>query len=202
MIAAVVMDLDATLIESTDLWRAALRDSAGAGDEVAVYESATDYVLHRADRLTPVPGAEALVHAVAAHVPVVVATTAAARYAAVLTDLMPGLFEPVSSIVVGDFAERHTPLDLHQTVLESLGMAPDNVVALLNSTSALLDACTLGMRAIGVPHPSRPLPRELAGVGIPVSPTLHHAAVRLLRMFRTEGVIPPRWRLGKQLLAV
>ncbi|MEC3957834.1 hypothetical protein VMT65_32700 [Nocardia sp. CDC153] len=156
-----------------------------------------DGTLIDSTRLRPVAGAEALVRVIADYVPVVVATTAPARYAAMLTDLLPELFDPVSSIVVGDPAD--TPANLLETVLESLGMAPRNVVALLNSAPALTSARALGMRPMALPDPHRPLARQ---ADIPFAPTPHHAAVELLRMFRTEGAIPVRWKLIRELLPV
>ncbi|APA97344.1 hypothetical protein [Nocardia seriolae] len=178
MIAAVVMDLDGTLIESDEL---------GADDPRQV---------------RVVDGAEAMVRALAGYVPVAVATTAPARYVAALTDLLPELFEQVSSIVVGDPVEGSMSAELLEISLESLGMAPGNVVALLNSVDGLMEARALGMRAMALPDPRRPLPWQLAAAGIPISPTPHHAAVSLLRAFRTEGVIPLRWKLIRQLLPV
>ncbi|WP_040806754.1 hypothetical protein [Nocardia concava] len=149
-----------------------------------------------------VEGAEALVRVVAGHVPVVVATTEPAREVAALTDARPELFEQVSSIVVGDPADCSTPGDLLEIVLESLGMAPANVVAVLNSTAGVMDARALGMPAMVLPDPRSPLPWQVAAAGVPISPTPHHAAVALLRMLRTEGAIPLRWKLIRQLLPV
>ncbi|MFE3194401.1 hypothetical protein ACFXHA_35730 [Nocardia sp. NPDC059240] len=145
-------------------------------------------------------GSDALVRVLAGYVPVVVATTEPARHVAALTDQLPDLFDQVSSIVVGDPADG--PADLLEIALESLGMAPGNVVALLGSTEGLMDARALGMRAMALPDPRHPLPWQVAAAGIPISPAPHHAAVSLLRAFRTEGVIPLRWKLIRQLLPV
>ncbi|GAB0104521.1 hypothetical protein JMUB6875_34950 [Nocardia sp. JMUB6875] len=147
-------------------------------------------------------GAEALVRVVAGHVPVVVATTEPARDVAALTDARPELFEQVSSIVVGDPADCSTPGDLLEIVLESLGMAPGNVVAVLSSTEGVMDARALGMPVMVLPDPRSPLPWQVAAAGVPITPTPHHAAVALLRMLRTEGAIPLRWKLIRQLLPV
>ncbi|MVU76762.1 hypothetical protein GPX89_05810 [Nocardia sp. ET3-3] len=203
MIAAVVIDLDGTLIESTGLWHAALRACPPTvTGEIAIRDRCTDYLVERAGTLRPVPGAEALVRVIAGYVPVVVATTAPARYAAALTDHLPALFDAVSSIVVGDPADGRTPAELLETAVESLGMAPHEVVALLNSSSGLLAADALGMRAMALADPHHPLSPEVASAGIPISPGPHHAAVSLLRLFRTEGSIPLRWKLIRQLLPV
>ncbi|MGW4248127.1 hypothetical protein [Nocardia sp. NPDC004722] len=179
MIAAVVIDLDGTLIESP-------RD--------------TGYALDQVRQVRAKEGAAALVRVLADYVPVVVATTAPARYVAALTDQLPELFDPISSIVVGDPADG--PAELLEIALESLGMAPGNVVALLNSADGLMDARALGMRAMALPDPRHPLPWQVTAAGIPLTPTPHHAAVSLLRLFRTEGVIPLRWKLIRQLLPV
>ncbi|WP_194838500.1 hypothetical protein [Nocardia sp. XZ_19_369] len=177
MIAAVVMDLDG-IIESAPPWRG------------------TGHAIDDVREVRAIDDADALVRVLAGYVPVVIVTTAPAGYVAALTDQLPDLFDPVSSIVVGD------PADLLEIALESLGMAAGNVVALLNSAEGLMDARALGMRAMALPGPRHPLPWQVAAAGIPISPAPHHAAVSLLRVFRTEGVIPLRWKLIRELLPV
>lgn len=156
--------------------------SSGKAEHAARRVIARIITSYRADRVTLVPGAEALVAAVASRVPVALASSAPREIIDTVMGAM-GLGDYFSATVSsGEVARGKPSPDVYREAVLRLGVDAASSIAVEDSSNGVRAAAAAGLRVIAVPSREYPLAQDAKALAASVQGSLAGVGDEISRM--------------------